>query len=432
MTPTLLSRRSFLLGAGAASTVTAPGPLGSVGHAAMGPDDKFDLAIKGGGVIDPSQNLRAKRDIGIRFGIVEALEPDIPAAKALRILNASGKLVTPGLIDLHAHVFPYGSAIGIPADELVPYQATTTLVSAGDAGANNIAIFRRAIVSQTRVRLYAFVHVANIDLTGFPVPELYNMDYAQVDAAAKALGENGDLVLGTKVRMSENVIAKHGIEPLRRSILACERSGAGAKVMCHVGGVETIELMSEILAMLRPGDILTHVYTGASNIAGRFTNIMREGKLLPGILEAKNRGVIFDVGHGGGNFDYTVAEPAIQQGALPDVISSDVNVYGGNTPGMPFLTWVMSKFLNMGFTLEQVLAMATLNPAKIIDRIPKLGTLQVGAPADISLLEIVDGPVEFIDTRNNKRQGNLHLKPIGAIIAGVPFGRPYMAPFAVR
>jgi len=232
--------------------------------------------------------------------------------------------------------------------------------------------------------------------------------------------------------MSENVIAKHGIEPLRRSILACERSGAGAKVMCHVGGVETIELMSEILAMLRPGDILTHVYTGASNIAGRFTNIMREGKLLPGILEAKNRGVIFDVGHGGGNFDYTVAEPAIQQGALPDVISSDVNVYGGNTPGMPFLTWVMSKFLNMGFTLEQVLAMATLNPAKIIDRIPKLGTLQVGAPADISLLEIVDGPVEFIDTRNNKRQGNLHLKPIGAIIAGVPFGRPYMAPFAVR
>jgi dihydroorotase len=429
---TALSRRSFLAGVGAASAITAPGLLGPAAHSAMGPEDKFDLAIKGGEVIDPSQNLRAKRDIGIRFGMIEAVEPDVPAARALRVLNASGKLVTPGLIDLHAHVFPYGSAIGIPADELVPYQATTTLVSAGDAGANNVAIFRRAIVSQTRVRLYAFVHIANNGLAGFPVPELYNLDYAQVDAAAKAVGENGDLVLGIKVRMSENVIARHGLEPLKRSILACERSGTGAKVMCHIGGVETLELMSEILMMLRPGDILTHVYTGAPNIGGKLTNIMREGRLLPGVLDAKARGVIFDVGHGGGNFDYTVAEPAIQQGVLPDVISSDVNVYGGNTPGMPFLTWVMSKFLNLGFTMEQVVAMATVNPAKVIQRISKLGTLQVGAPADVSLLEMVDGPVEFIDTRNNKRQGTAHLKPVGTIVAGVPFGRPYMAPFAVR
>src|SRR5690242_16584590 len=130
--------------------------------------------------------------------------------------------LTPGLIDLHAHVFPYGSGIGIPADELVPFQATTTLVSAGDAGANNIAAFRRAIVGQTRSRLYAFVHIATIGLTGFPVPELYNIDYAQVDAAAKAVAENADLVIGIKVRMSENVIAKNGLEPLKRSIKACE------------------------------------------------------------------------------------------------------------------------------------------------------------------------------------------------------------------
>jgi dihydroorotase len=130
------------------------------------------------------------------------------------VLDATGKLVTPGLIDLHCHVFPYGSAIGIPADELVAHQCTTTCVSAGDAGANNFAAFRRYVVAQTRTRLYAFVHIANVGLAPFPVPELYNIDFAQVDTAAKAVAENADLVLGVKVRMSENVIAKNGLEPL--------------------------------------------------------------------------------------------------------------------------------------------------------------------------------------------------------------------------
>jgi dihydroorotase len=300
--------------------------------AAMGPDDKFDLVIKGGEVLDPSQSLRAKRDIGIRFGAIEALAADIPADKGLKVLSAAGKLVTPGLIDLHAHVFPYGSAIGIPADELVPFQATTTLVSAGDAGANNIAAFRRAIVGQTRARLYAFVHIANIGLAGFPVPELYNIDFAQTDAAAKAVAENADLVLGIKVRMSENVIAKHGLEPLKRAIQACVIAGTGAKVMCHIGGVETPELMSQILDLLRAGDVLTHSYSGAPNIAGKFTNIVQDGRLLPAALAAKQRGVIFDVGHGGGSFDYTVAEVALPAGAGPDTISSDIHVFSATRP----------------------------------------------------------------------------------------------------
>src|SRR5215470_3509258 len=209
-------------------------------------------------------------------------------------------------------------------------------------------------------------------------------------------------------------------------------AGTGAKIMCHIGGVETPELMSEILNTLRSGDILTHCYSGAPNIAGKFTNIVQEGKLLPAALEAKKRGVHFDVGHGGGSFDYTVAEAAIAQGAEPDTISSDIHVFSGNTPGMPFLTWVMSKFLNMGFTLEQVVAMATINSARAIDKLPKLGTLQVGAPADVSVLEVVEGPVEFVDTRNNKRQGKVHLKAAHVVIAGVVFGRPYSAPFSVR
>jgi dihydroorotase len=424
-----IDRRRFLLSLGA---LAATQSLSLAARAAMGPDDKFDLLIKGGDVLDPSQRLRAVRDIGIRNGVIEAVQADIPAERALKVINASGRLVTPGLVDLHAHTFPYGSAIGIPADELVPFQGTTTAVSAGDAGANNFAGYRRFIVASTRTRLYAFVHIANMGLAGFPVGELYNIDFAQIEPAARTVAENADIALGIKVRMSENVIAQHGIEPLKRAIKACEMSGTGAKIMCHIGGVETPQLMSQILDLLRPRDILTHCYSGAPNIAGTFTNIVQDGKLLPAALEAKKRGVHFDVGHGGGSFDYTVAEAAIAQGALPDSISSDMHVFSGNTPGMPFLTWVMSKFLNMGFSIDEVVTMATANPARAINRLPKLGTLQVGAPGDVTMLEVVEGPVEFVDTRNNKRTGKVYMKPVQTVAAGIAFGRPYSAPFGVR
>jgi dihydroorotase len=426
------SRRDFLGGAASFSLATMGG-LSAVSAQRISATDKFDLVIKSGDVLDPSQSLRGKRDIGIRYGKIELLDADIAATRATRLLDASGKLVTPGLVDLHSHVFPYGSAIGIPADELAGYQCTTTCVSAGDAGANNFAAFRRHIAAQTRTRLYAFVHIANVGLTPFPVPELYNIDFAQVDACARAVAENADMVIGVKVRMSENVIAKHGLEPLKRAIAACERAGTEAKVMCHIGGVETRELMSQILDLLRPGDVLTHAYSGAPNLSSQFTNIVQDGRLLPAALAAKQRGVAFDVGHGGNSFDYTVAEAAIEQGCLPDTISSDIHVFSGNTPGMPpYLPWVMSKFMGLGFTLEQVVTMATATPAKVIDRVSKLGTLQVGAPADIAIMELVEGPVSFVDTRNNTRNGQAHLKPVQTVTAGVPFGRPYNAPFAVR
>jgi dihydroorotase len=426
------TRRGFLAQSASLLTLGATGLGGGAALAAMGPNDKFDLLIKGGEVLDPSQNLRGRRDIGIRWGVIEAVEPDIPADRALQVLSVGGKLVTPGLVDLHSHVYPYGSAMGIPADELLPFQGTTTMVSAGDAGANNFAGFRRYVVGQTRTRLYAFVHIANMGLTPFPVAELYNIDYAVVDACAKTVAENSDIAIGVKVRMSENVIAKNGAEPLRRSIEAATKAGGGARVMCHIGGVETPKLMSDILDMLRPGDILTHAYSGLPNNAGAFTNIVQDGRLLPAASAAKQRGVVFDVAHGGGSFDYTVAEAAIQAGATPDTISSDIHVVSGNTPGMPYLTWVMSKFLNMGFTLEQVVAMTTINPARIINRLPKLGTLQVGAPGDVSVMDLVEGPVEFVDTRDNKRQGKVQLRPANVVLAGVPFGRPYQTPFAVR
>jgi dihydroorotase len=422
------SRRHFLALSGSAVAATLVGRA----DAAMGPNDKYDLVIRGGDVLDPSQSLRGKRDIGVRWGAIEAVENEIPAARAAKTIDATGKLVTPGLIDLHSHVYPYGSAIGIPADELAQFQCTTTLVSAGDAGVNNVAALRRYIVAQSRARIYAFLHIANNGLSAFPVAELYNIDNAQVESCAMALAENPDFLLGVKVRMSENVIFKHGLEPLKRGIQACEMCGWPAKMMVHIGGVETKELMSQILDLLRPGDVLTHAYSGAPNIGGVFTNIVQDGKLLPAALAAKQRGVLFDVGHGGGSFDFTVAEVAIPGGCTPDTISSDIHVFSGNTPGMPYLPNVMSKFIAMGSSLEQVVSMATTAPAKIINRAPKIGTLQVGAPADVAIMELAEGPVTFVDTRNNKRDGKLLLKPVQTIVNGVPFGRPYQSPFAVR
>jgi len=162
------SRRDFLSLSGSAAVAAISGPA----CAAMGPNDKFDLVIKGGDVLDPSQSLRGKRDIGIRWGTIEAVEAEIPAARALKTIDAAGKLVTPGLIDLHSHVYPYGSAIGIPADELVQFQGTTTVVSAGDAGVNNVAALRRYIVAQSRARIYASLHIANNGLSAFPVAGL--------------------------------------------------------------------------------------------------------------------------------------------------------------------------------------------------------------------------------------------------------------------
>src|SRR5262245_2344158 len=422
-----MRRRQLVAGIGAAF---ATGLFSAAARAAMGPNDKFDLVIKGGEVLDPSQKLRAKRDIGMRFGKIEALEADIPAARANRVLDASGRVVVPGLIDLHSHVYTTG--IGIPPDELMPFQGTATAVSAGDAGASAFAMARRAMAAQSRTRLYAFVHIANIGLSAFPVGELFNIDFAQNQGAAKELADKSDNTLGIQVRMSQNVIARHGIEPLKRAIRACELAGTGGRVMCHIGGVETVELMTQILETLRPGDILTHCFSGAPNDAGQFTNIAQGGKLLPAAHAAKKRGVMFDLGHGGGSFDFTIAEIAKAEGVAPDTLSSDIHVYSGNSPGLPYLTNVMSKFMALGFTLEQVVTMATATPGKIINRLPKHGTLQVGAPGDATVLDVVNGPVEWVDTRKNVRPGKVALKPVNTVIGGIAYGQPYQAPFSVR
>jgi dihydroorotase len=339
-------------------------------------------------------------------------------------IDAAGKLVTPGLIDLHSHLCPY-IGIGLPADELVPITCTTTAVSAGDAGWQTWGAFRLLAMPHSRTRLFAFLHIASIGLAGGLAPaEMLNIDYANVEGCAKVVAENPDIVLGVKVRITDTVVGQNGLEPLRRALRAAELAGKGVRVMCHIGSAPGS--LSDLLDLLRPGDVLTHAYSGAGN------NTVQNGRLLPAALAAKQRGVIIDVGHGGGSFDFTVCEPALQQGMPPDTISSDIHAVSINTPGYPTLPWVMSKFLALGMPLEDVVAKATVEPAKIIGRVPGLGTLQIGAPADIAILDLVDGPVEFVDTRNNRRTGAKKLVPSLTIRAGRPFGHPPLpVPFMI-
>lgn len=377
---------------------------------------KYDVVIANGEVVDPSQKLRGKRDLGIKHGQIAAIETSIPAARAVQRIDVAGKLVTPGLVDLHTHLVPH-LGIGLPADELVGITAVTTAVSAGDAGWQTFGAVRHYAIPQARTRIFAFVHIASIGLAGGLAPgEMLNIDYANVDGCAKAVIENPDIALGVKVRITDTVVGQNGLEPLRRAIRAAEMVGKGVPVMCHIGSAPGS--LSDLLDLLRPGDILTHAYSGAGN------NTVQNGQLLPAARAAKQRGVIFDVGHGGGSFDYTVCEPALQQGAVPDTISSDIHAVSINTPGFPTLPNVMSKFLNLGMPLEDVVAKATVEPAKVIGRVPGLGTLRIGAPADVAIFDVLDGPVEFVDTRNNKRNGTKKLVPVLTVKGGRPFGRP--------
>jgi dihydroorotase len=402
----------------------APGPApGPRGFDPADPALKYDLVIAGADVLDPSQNLRGRRDVGIKNGQIATLSATpIPPERAVQRHDAGGRLTTPGLVDLHTHYGPLISGIGLPADELVPITATTTGVSAGDAGANTFGALRHWVIGQSRTRLYAFVHIASIGLAGGLAPgEMLNIDYANVEACAKTLAENPETVLGVKVRITDNVVGANGVEPLRRAVRAAEMAGKDFRVMCHIGAAPGN--LADVLDLLRPGDILTHAYSGAGN------NIVQNGQLIPAARAAKQRGVVFDVGHGGGSFDFTVCEPAMMQGAHVDTISSDVHAVSINTPGYPTLPWVMSKFMALGLSLEEVVRRATVEPARIVGRVPGLGTLQVGAPADIAIFDYTDGPsVEFVDTRNNRRAGTRRLVPVLTVKGGRPFGRPYPAP----
>ena len=362
-------------------------------------EQALDLVIRGGRVLDPASGLDGRHDVGVRYGRIVAIEPDLSDRIAERrmqmpldlgtlVIDATDRIVAPGFIDLHTHVYVGVCGLTVPADEISSTSGVTTCVSAGDAGAHTIEGFRRLAVEASRTRVLAFLHVSNVGLAPWPAGEATDLDMLDVPAGIRAAKENPDIVIGVKVRMTTpQVIRDHDLEPLRRAIAIAE--GAGLPVITHIGYCP--RPIGELLELMRPGDIVTHCFTGSDN------TLAENGRLGRGVHEARARGVLFDVGHGSGSFSYRVADIAIAEGFWPDTISTDIHSLSAAGPVYDLPT-TMSKFLALGMPLEQVIEAVTSRPAAAIGRSATIGAIGIGRTADLAIFDIEDGHFIFKDS----------------------------------
>jgi dihydroorotase len=389
----MINRRQFVR-AGAAGALLARIP---VAFAAT-----FDLIIKGGRVIDPSVGLDAVRDLAIAGGKIVAVNANI-AGDAAATIDARGKVVAPGLIDIHTH-----AGRNKEGPPLALQDGVTGWVDAGSGGADNIdqvAAIARGAPQIGRI----LVNIARTGVT--PGGELMDITKADVDLARGAVARNRDVVVGVKARLSNNVAAMNDLEALRRAQDVA--SGFGLPVMIHIG--QSYSPLRAILPLLKRGDIVTHMYAPAPN--GILDD---QGQLFPEVAAARRRGVIFDFGNGvAEHFNWDVVERATRQGFWPDTISTDWNVMSKTTGVVDFPN-VMSKFIMFGMPLSQIIACATINAARVFHSFDDRGTLNIGAPADVAILELRDGTFEFLDNYKGTRTGHQRLFPTATVLAGKP------------
>lgn len=390
----MLTRRTFLHRAGATGVAALAGVRG-VSAA------RYDLLIKGGRVIDPSRRLDAVRDVAIAAGRIAAVEANLGAAEAASTIDATGKLVVPGLIDVHAHVRSREMS------SICLSHGVTSLVDGGSLGIDRIDdVVGWARSAPNRVRV-----LLNIARTGILTPdgELNDINRVDVDGARRAIERHRDVIIGVKARVSRSVAGANDLEALRRAqaIVAPTK----LPVMVHMG--DTVSPLAAILALLKPGDIVTHVYAPPPH--GIFDE---GGKVLPEVIAARKRGIWFDIGHGRvAHITWDEAERGVKQGFLPDTISTDLNDASLTDQVFDFPN-VLSKFLMLGVPLDQVIAMATVNAARAVAPFKGLGTLGVGATADVTVLELRQGEFEFVDNENTKRTGKQKLFTAATIVGG--------------
>ena len=387
----MINRRQFV-GMGAAALLA---------HVSKARAAAYDLLIKGGRVIDPSLGLDGIRDVAIAGGKIVAVEADI-TGDASQTIDARGKIVAPGLIDIHTHA---GRSKEGPA--LLLQDGVTGWVDAGSAGADNID--QIATVARTGPQVgRALVNIARTGVIS-PAGELHDMNAANVALAQGAIARHRDVVVGVKARLSENVADANDLEALRRAQEAA--SPFNLPVMIHIG--QSYSPMRAILPLLKRGDIVTHMYAPAPN------GILDDkGRLFADVAAARRRGVIFDFGDGTlDHFDWATVERATKQGFWPDTISTDWNVMSKTTGVVDFPN-VMSKFIMFGMPLSQIIACATVNAARVFPSFDDRGTLNVGAPADVAILELREGSFEFLDNYKGTRTGSQRLFPAGTVLAG--------------
>jgi dihydroorotase len=376
----------------------------------------FDLLVKGGKVVDPSQQISALRDVGIRDGKVVAVAENLNEAQASRVLDARGKIVTPGLIDVHVHVYDGVAPLGIPADPNCIAKGVTTVVDAGSAGAHTFPGFRRNVINVVDTRVFALLNISVVGQSTYsednPYGELLNLEYANPKLAIRTIERNRDVILGIKVRLSRPIAGEHDLQALK---LAKEAASAvGLPLMAHIGDTHTP--LPVILAELTKGDVVTHSFRGSNG------GILDDrGMVLKEVRSAMGRGVHLDVGHGAGSFSFDTAEKALKQGVVPGTISSDVHQFNVNGPVFDLAT-TLSKFLHLGLTLDEVIQRASTNPANLFGFPKGLGSLRVGAEADVALFSLVEGDFQFVDSLKQTRLGHQKLIPVATVKAGRIYG----------
>ena len=344
----------------------------------------YDLLLKGGTVIDPSQNLQGVHDIAVQDGKIASIAPSIPGAEATRVIDVLGKTVTPGLIDLHAHVFDGIISNGVHPDLGGVRSGVTTLVDAGSSGCATFGGFPNHIIPNCHTEIIPFMHICQTGLA--TIPDIVAESSIDLEGTLRVAEQYKGLIRGIKARMVSPALEIFGMEMPRLAKRAAKESGI--KLMVHIGDTEQRydpNVIRELLPIMEEGDILTHYFT--ANPGGVLD---ANGRLVPEAREAADRGGWFDTAHGRMNFSFDIGQRVVDQGLLPHCISTDLTV-PGRIRTVHSMTEMMTRFLAMGFTLEQIVTMCTANPAKAIGEQDRLGSLVVGRQADISVLQVNDG-----------------------------------------
>ncbi|MDC9826381.1 amidohydrolase/deacetylase family metallohydrolase [Devosia sp. ZB163] len=374
------------------------------------PAATYDLVLRGGRVIDERNSVDGVMDVAIKAGRIAAVGADL-AKDATRVEDVTGAIVAPGLIDIHTHVYHKATSLSVDPGFIARRSACTTLVDAGSAGAGNYDGFRDYVMIQSPYRILAFLNISFPGIFGFDkgvsIGEATMRSMLPVDRCVAKVEQNRDRIVGVKVRIGGIVTGDLGLGALELALEAAE--ALDLPLMTHIGTAPPS--YADVVDMLRPGDILTHCYRPDPNSA-----IGPDGKVIDAVLKARERGVLFDIAHGMGAFGYETTEAALKDGFPPDVISSDVHVIAVEGPGYDLLH-TMSKLLNCGLSLPQVIAMSTSRPALAIRR-PELGHLGVGAPADITVLRQYDSNYVFEDVVGTRRQGSTLLQPVAVYLDG--------------
>ncbi len=372
---------------------------------------QHELILRGARIIDPSQNHDGIADVAFANGLVSGFGRDLPVGEETEVREMNGAIVTPGLIDLHTHVYWGGTSLGIDADEFCRVSGVTTSVDTGSAGPGNFPGFRKHVIERSEARILAYLHVSFAGIYGFSktvmVGESQDMRLMAPREAVAVAEANRDVIVGIKVRVGAHASGTQGTAPLEIALQVAAETGL--PLMAHID--EPPPSYEAVLAMLRPGDVLTHAFRPFPN-----SPVTAQGAVKPAVREARARGILFDIGHGKGSFAFKTARAMLAGGFLPDTISSDVHALCIDGPAFDQVT-TMSKMLCLGMSLNEVVAASTVNAAVALQRM-EYGSLRVGSLGDATVLAVRDGAFDYVDVLGEHMTGDRRITSEGVVLRG--------------